>query len=619
MPRRTQIFQQVPWSGGVNTSVDAGMVGPNDLVQADNVVFGVTGVRTSRQGFDYFDTAIPAVVSRSSTGTTRTITFASNITGGSPNDSIIVVGEKLTIAGTSNANYNTTAAIVASVSGATITYTFAGAGSLSESTTASTATTVTRNFSYIGTLDFWYYDTSNHTKVQEQIVVSSQGYIFKYDSSGRRTQITMSGAGATAFATTPTKVDMRAFNNKVIFTFDGYGNTPKYYDPTVANEWKDLTGSPPDASIMMEHLGRLFMNDKLYLDRLHYCETFDETKWQGVGDSGAIDIAQEDGDSNGITCIQPPFKGLLLVSKGSRQWKIAGDTPEDFWPVEMTSGLGAISHKGAVAFDTEDQFFVSRRGIHSVAATDKFGDLASAYASRKIQNTFNDWAVNSLSKTQGVYLSRINSIAWIVTEDGEDEPNAIWLYNPTIQTDNGEQGVWFRWPNMNARCIAKRIHSNTERVIIGDNQGRLLLGQNGGYTDKSSIAIPLRLKSGTIYADGRLDTIKAYKKLSMIYKPKGNYSFTVYFRVDDFPPQAVVYTQGTGGDILGDTFTLGSSLLGQNAQLAPFAKDVYGHGRGCSIEVLQSNVEAQVEIYGYIIEYESEMPADRVETATDES
>ena len=162
MPRRTQVFQKIPWTGGVNSSVDPGILPVNDLVQADNVVFTTSGSRLKREGHEYFDTELPAVTKRSSTGTTRKIVFASAVT--LSDDKLVVVGEKLTIAASGNTNYNTTAAIVSAISTTDVTddtveYTFVGASSLTESATADTSTTVARNYSIIAAKDTQYAST----------------------------------------------------------------------------------------------------------------------------------------------------------------------------------------------------------------------------------------------------------------------------------------------------------------------------------------------------------------------------------------------------------------------------------------------------------------------------
>lgn len=606
MARRTQIFQKIPWTGGVNTSVDPGVLDPNKLVQADNCVFSVAGTRIKRDSLNYFDSDLPAVATRSSSGTTRTLVFASDVTSAS--DMKIVVGEKLTIANAGNSNYNTTAAIVASVSGATITYTFSGASSLTEGSTAATSTTVARNYDIIGLIDLWYFDSSSDTNNQQLFAVTSQGLMFRYNSSGQRIVITKN-AGATSLVADPTTCDLIPFNNKLIITLSGVGNTPKLYTPTAGtDEWTDLSSTAPDASIGRVFQGRLFLDDKTRKDFIHYSETMDETKWQGTGDSGGLPIYEGDGDPIGISAIFPPFKGRLIIAKGTKRYQMLGDSPETYFFSPLSEGVGAISHRAALAVEDDDIYHLSRRGAHSVVATDaQFGDFSGRYLSQQIQPTFNSWNLSKLNLSQGVYLQRINSAAWIVAEDGNTKPNAVWLYNPTLS----QEGEWYRWPALNAQSIAKRLFSDQERVVMGNNAGRILYADPTLLSDEG-VGISVRIKSGTIYVDGNSQTLKAFKKFGLLYKPRGDYSFTAYFKVDDFPVQALSFSQAVTGDVLGTTFVLGTSILGSESPLAPFMKDVYGHGRGCSIEIFQSGTDSEIEIYGYIIEYEPLDIADEV-------
>jgi hypothetical protein len=53
MALRTKTFQQFPWIGGVNSSLDPATIPPNQLVQADHAVFGTRGSRKKRPGIDH--------------------------------------------------------------------------------------------------------------------------------------------------------------------------------------------------------------------------------------------------------------------------------------------------------------------------------------------------------------------------------------------------------------------------------------------------------------------------------------------------------------------------------------------------------------------------------------
>lgn len=604
MARVTQLFQQIPWTGGLNDSVDSGLIPANDLVQADNVQFATNGSRLKREGFTYIDKELPSVTHRSSSGTTRTLVFDESVDTAS--NKFFHVGEKLTIGGINsdyNGNYAVTAISTTTATNDTITYT--AVGSLTEGSTATPSATVTRNYKIIGLHDYWYYDSGNNIKQQELIAFSSEGEMYSFDTDGNRIYI-IKDAGATANAVTPIeRCDMITFNNKCIVTCTGTGNLPRFYDGMSTSEWFDLPGAP-DGEFMREHIGRIFMNDKADKDYLHFCETFDETVWLGLGDSGALYVGIEDGDPKGITGIAPPFKGVLVIAKGEKIIKLVGDAPETFQLVPMTSGLGGINHKAMVAIDFDDVYFLSRRGFHSVVATDTQGDFEANFLSRKIQNEFNTWNKANLDLTQGVYIETLNSIAWAVTEDGNTGPNALWLYNPTIN-----DGEWFRWSDIAAYAVSKRLASDEVRLIIGTDDGRILQGQNNTFSDNGS-SYTFRIKTGTIYPDNNPQTIKGFKRFSLLFRQRGRFSFNVIFRVDNQAPQSFTFEQTIDGDELGEDFVLGQSILGSETIMAPVTKQVLGYGRGCTIEISQTGPESQVELYGYMIEYKDVSLGDEV-------
>jgi hypothetical protein len=604
--RVTQLFQQLDWNGGLNDSVDSGLIPTKDLVQADNVQFATNGARIKREGFSYLDKELPIVVKRASTGTTRSLVFDEAVTTGA--NSFFHVGEKLTIAGVGtdyNGNITVTAITTTDTTDDTITYTLAG--SVSETATAATGT-VTRNYKIIGLHDYWYYDSGNGIKQQELIAVSSEGEMYSYDENGNRTYIAKD-SGATPNAVTPIeRCDMITFNNKCIVTLEGDGNVPRFYNGMGSPaEWFDLPGAP-DGSIIREHYGRLFMNDKADKDYLHFSETFDETVWLGNGDSGALYIGIEDGDPEGITSISPSFKGLLFIGKGEKIVKLVGDAPETFQVIPMTQGLGTINQRSWVPVDFDDLFFMSRRGFHSAVATDTTGDFEANFLSRKIQNTFNTWDRGKLDMTQGVYIETLNTVFWALAEDGQNGPSALFTYNPTIN----EGGEWTRWPNIPAYAVSKQLVGGQQvRLIVGDDAGRIRRFQNGTYADNGA-SYTFRFKTGTLYPDGNPITVKGFKRLMLLFRQKGRFSFQAIFRVDKQQPQAFTFEQTIEGDELGTEFTLGESILGSEAIMAPVTKQVLGYGRGCTLEIFQTGAEAQAELYGVMLEYKDVSLADEV-------
>jgi hypothetical protein len=189
-------------------------------------------------------------------------------------------------------------------------------------------------------------------------------------------------------------------------------------------------------------------------------------------------------------------------------------------------------------------------------------------------------------------------MAFAVAEVGESVLSDIWLFN----VENKE---WHRWPDLYPQSLTTMLDSaSSTRLIYGDRYGRVLRYGSGDYTDFGTTAIVYRIKTGAIYPTGNVQAVCMFKRLTFLYKPKAGYSFTAMFTVDNGSPQSVVYAQNADGDTLGDTFTLATSALGTRQILAPFSQPVGGIGRSFTIEVVQSDTEGQVEIYGFIVEYE---------------
>jgi len=596
---RTKVYQKINWNGGLNSSVDPGVLNDNDLVQADNMIFNTSGARTKREGIDEFGSVIPAASTRSSSTTTRTVVFASAITGGAPLNEIFVVGETIKVIATgADAAYAVDSATVLTASGSTITYT--GTTSLTEGSSAVTDLTVKRNNSILNLTDYFRFDAS-FTKVQLLLSATDQFKLFKYDNSGNRTEID-DGGGAE-----PTEdiivINSIVMQNMTILAFDKKLNLPIKFRPEDSADYELLAGSPPDFSLMATFLGRLWTNDKSEPDRVHYSATGNIEEWNGTSDSGAIDVSLGDGDEQGITGIYN-YKGILFVAKGRKLFTITGATPETFKVDPVTDGIGVQAHASIIHIDQDDVYSLSKRGFHSTAATASFGDTETTYISAKIQQTFNDFDQSILNKVQGVYIPELNSAAWAISEN-ETDNNTIYFFHTDLKE-------WYRWPSISCQALSTRLVSNKTKMITGTIDGRVLQAQNDAFSDFGTDPILYRIKTGAIYPGGNPQSMKAFKRIGFLYKPLGDFEFTVQARVDNFPVQSFTFTQPIGGALLGTDFLLGTSILGNSDVLAPFMFTMEGYGRGLTLTITQNSADEQVEIYGYMIEFEEVGPVQEV-------
>lgn len=472
--------------------------------------------------------------------------------------------------------------------GHTLVYT--ATGSLNESSTATTTLSLTKSSDILNLIDYWRLDGSS---VKQQLIMAAtdQFKLFRYSSAGARQEVT--GTGGPASATT--RILSKVLNDKCIFSFNAVADKAIKYDPDSASTYAALGGTPPDFFVMESYLGRLWTNDKTAPDRLHYSSTGNPEEWNGAGDSGAIDIAIGDGDSVGISAIFV-YKNLLYVAKRDLLFRITGNTPETFKIEDVSKGLGIESPAGVCYVDDTDVLFPSVRGIHAASASVAYGDVESTFLSKKIQPTYEGIASGRLKFIQSVYVPELNSAAFTVSE-GASTQNALYFYN-VIEEE------WYRWPNISCTAIAVRRNSDQKQLIIGTDASRILTTQNGTFVDYTTTGITYRIKSGAIYPGGNPQTWKGFKRLSLFFKPLGRTNFTCTVKIDNQAEQSFNFVSSSGTHLLGSTFILGTSLLGTSDAFAPFSMDLTGYGRGMTIEINQSGLSEQVEIYGYSIEYE---------------
>lgn len=670
MAARTRKYLKSPWTGGINDSVDSGLLPDNDLVQADNVTLGVSGSRLKRQGISFFDQlTVPAATSVTRSSTTVTITFATNIE--TLSNKIFVVGEKINVV-CADAQFSRSDATISSIPAANqIQYTVASAPTAA----STTLTSITRTASIVGIKDFWYYDPSSDAKNQYIIAVNSDAQVFRFTINGERilltnksNAVTFTDAGdlitltahglvigdpvgftvltsttgistnttyyvqsvpsANTFTLSATRggsllplttngsgtlvspqftqdINSASFlvmNEKLVITFDGIDNFPKCFDPqTDATIIRGVLGAVPNASIICEatHLGRAWVNDKTIKEQLFYSGSYDFDKWNGYDDSGVLNIGYGDGSPSGINAIHPPFKGNLFVTKSSSIYRLDGAYVEDINIIQVSTGIGGVGHQAVASIDLDDVAYMSYKGIHSLAATSAYGAFEGSFISDKIQTAFSEWTSGRLKYTSAIYIPTLNSIFFsIASADFDDEnQDSLWLFNTKFKE-------WSRWPNIQAKSLGRYDLSGKSRLLLGRYDGRIAVAQNGDYTDYTDNSIQFLAKTGTIYPDNNPDSIKAFKRIGFIFRPKGDYSFTARVKIDNYDQQSINFNQVSGGARLGDDFLLGYSILATANTLAPHMLPVDGIGRGVQITIENNAVEQQVELYGMIIEYE---------------
>lgn len=586
MPRRTQIYQQLPWIGGINTSVEAGVLPPQDLTICDNVQLLSSGIKTKREGFSYFNestTAAPIIH----------IKDYWRFTGSAQAQQIVAVTSTPAVYTYTSGGTRSTASAQAS----TFTVTIASPAVFTVASTANYFVGMPLRFTTTGALP-----TGLSTSTTYYVSEVTSGTDFKITATlNGTTNITTTGtqsgthslSSVTTFATSAARANSVSMNEKLILFFDGANNKPRVWNGTIMY---DLVSNAPDASFGTVFLSRVWTNDKNYPDRVHYSATGSITDWQGASDSGALDIRPGDGDSEGITAIFA-FKGRLFVAKRNRLYQVLGDSPENFQVLDVSSGLGVENQAAVAAVDQNDVLYMSNKGFHSVGTTSSYGDFQAQFLSAKIQPSFNDWELSRAKYTQAAYIPTLNSVVFSIAETATNAQDNLWLYNTQVKE-------WYRWPNVDAQALAPVLLSGKLVLFIGTSTGKIIRAQNGTKTDFGSTAIQYQVKTGTLYPDQNPIGTKGFKKLTLFFKPKSSYSFIARVKIDGFQEQIVGFSGTALGDRLGTNFVLGASVLGTDLPFVPHSIAIDGYGHGVTIDISQSGTGEDVDIYGFALEYE---------------
>lgn len=534
------------------------------------------------------DNTFPAPVKRSFNSSSITLTFATSI------DDFFDYGQQIVVTNSLDTSMNGTQTLTV-FGGTTLSYRIATGQFPTSSTRSSSGTTRTVIFSS---------SVTGYLQMGSTIVVTGAG-----DSGYNGTFTVSSVSGSTITYTALTSLSESTVSDTGFLII---GTT----NDTIITVQKVL--NTPQCSIVRQHLGRIWTNDKTNLDRLNYSPTYDPDTWGGIGDSGAIDIGVGDGDNEGITAIFPSFKGVLFVAKRTKLYKISGLNPEDFQVDIVSNGIGCVGHNAVCTVDEEDVYFVSDRGVHSLGATINYGDFEVKFISADIQRTFRDnWTKANRKFIQCGYIPYLNSVQFAVldTTANSSTQATIWNYNIPGQS-------WYRWPNIECTTYFVANDADKKRAYVGGTKQRLGQTLTGNtfdvstagvnipilYTIKSGLifptASPYAKQEGVIWPGNASYSVKGFKKFSLVYKPQGNHNITVTLQIDNFPPQSLSFTQTDSTALLGTTFVLGSSLLGSSFVMAPYSQTIDGYGRGIQVTIQESGVDQYVEIQGFLIEYE---------------
>lgn len=459
--------------------------------------------------------------------------------------------------------------------------------------------------SIIGVYDFW---RQSGATAQHSVVVHTASSQFRYgrvyadhnaDGNYNNTLNTLGGT-LLGFINTENYIpNYTQYDDFLIIGTHGntggtYTSTPHKFDMTT---YTTLGGGAPPFSISCAHYNLVFAaGDPNNPSRLYWCVPDDPEDWTGVG-SGSLDVKIGDGDA--ITGLVS-YKGTLIIFKGPYKGSIHrlnGAVEADFVLSPLsTSGVTAAWQNSIFQF-ADDIGFVSPRGtVHSLSATDRFGDLTNAYLSLPINNYLKShlnytrhrywWAVNNPSTGQ-VFIT--------VSKAGSPINNQLLVMDYRFMSMGESSPRWSYWDYFNAQSLALSTeYGNQHRILAGDDEGNIWkldypTRSHDGAGYPATVTTPF-LNYGDDYNTKTLNCI------SMGIVPRNDNDVTVQWTRDIGQPSTL--TQSQDAEVILDVFQLNIDYLSSGVLSPRFVQtEEGGTFRSIQYSLTDSTDRSNFELY----------------------
>jgi len=315
-----------------------------------------------------------------------------------------------------------------------------------------------------------WVERRTHDKLIAYVSDGDNGYIYESTDGISWTQILDGGSISLEANLKPTWATVRGW---LIFASNSTMIGPPYMWNPAQSAMIPLDGAP-SISMIASHAGRLWGVDKQDTSKVYFSAIGDPTSWDPYEGSGWLYVGP--GDGNNISALMPGFAGEMVIFKdgpgGGSTYRLQGLTESDFSIRSLSSTIGAISHRTCTMIGDKDIFFASRRGIHSLARVEQFGDLESKFLDTEISDR---WRNLPGKEKQGAFAI-------------DDYPHDTWWMFVDTNSDGVIDTGWlFNYRRLSPRnnpSISDMDFGASSGVVYHDARNRhsiLLTGGSDGY------------------------------------------------------------------------------------------------------------------------------------------
>jgi hypothetical protein len=349
---------------------------------------------------------------------------------------------------------------------------------------------------------------------------------------------------------------------------------------------------------------------RIYYSSVTSHETFTGT---GAGAAGTIPVFPGQGERIvGMYSI----RGALIIWKypvGVYVLQTVDPDPTTWSVMVLSRSVGAVSPHSIVQIEN-DVLFMDRTGsIHSLTATNDFGDFNTSNLSEIaslapfIREEVNR---NKLQRTQAIYYTNKRQAWFGVPRLNTDVPNLRLIVgfpdpNNPMEPSRVPRFFMSRRDKFNALWLRPdNADGVLKPAIAGDNGCIYTLDEDACNKDYNQ-GYPIQFSSADTdlsFADQGLATrSKNGDFLEIVYEPQGQWDLLVDIFWDDIYNDTVAFSMGGAGNVIG-SFVLDSDVLG-SAGVRQTRRRIPGSGRRFRMTCHNDGVNQQVAIAGFFLSF----------------
>lgn len=382
------------------------------------------------------------------------------------------------------------------------------------------------------------------------------------------------------------------FNDLAIIASNSSTDVPTSWDQST---FQNLAGGPPRFSFSVKHQGKQWASGNWLVPyRLYYSVTGNPEDWTSTG-SGSIDIDPGDGDR--IVGIAS-HKNDLWVFKGPNKLsihRITGTTPSTFARTTFIEGLSAANQQCIFRFG-DDLGFVSPRGtVHSLTATNAYGDYNQSYMNYPIMS----WCRDNMNQSRSTYWKAVSDPLRGLTLitfplSGYTNNNRCLMLDWRFMAQGEPYPRWALWDFGAFASLGYVIDTNNRpRIFAGGYDGYVYrLDQSTRTHNSTSINYTVRTPYLTYGSEYRT---KCISDAAVGHYPRSSSTVTFGWTCDSNTEQTTTFSQ-SGGTVLG-TFLLGTDVLGGSRFTQRFIQELNGEFRSIQYRINENADNSDFEMH----------------------